>query len=271
MFNGTTVAAPVNSNPSLGIGDYKPTGRSTDWGDWLIIGTGRILSRTTYADLFAALTVVKAGTTTSGSATVNVPDVEGIWPGQFVEGPGIPVAAKVLSVQSVGFTLNVNAGVGAGSGNVRILPHGQGDGSSTFNLPPVAGRTLVAASDGPLNDPQGLPSEVRTPGEGGGETMHLMTAAESGEKGHDHGSTASGGRSASHNHYITSGGNIGSIPGGGTRTASGIAGEYVGVEPQEHVHYTDLPALSGSDATQPHNNMPPYLVTNWAIRWKVSA
>lgn len=272
MFNGATTAPPApNTNPSLGIGDYKPTGRSVDWGDWLIIGRGRILSRTTYADLFAALTLIKAGTTTSGSASVSVPNIEGIWPGQFVEGPGIPVGAKVLSVQSVAFMLDVNAGVGSGAGNVRILPYGQGDGSTTFDLPPIAGRTLVAASDGPINDPQGLPSNIRNPGEGGGESMHLNTADESGLPDHVHPGYASGGKSATHTHTVTAGGLIGNIPAGGTRSASANASEGTTAETQQHTHTTATPAATPKNAVAPHNNMPPYLVTNWAIRWKVSA
>lgn len=59
-------------------------------------------------------------------------------------------------------------------------PHGQGDGTTTFNLPDYAGRAIVGTGSG-----TGL--TTRSLGTKFGEENHLLTASESGLPSHAHG------------------------------------------------------------------------------------
>lgn len=106
-------------------------------------------SRATYARLFGILTKTTTGTTVNASAVVSVADSSGMKAGMPVEGPGIAVGTTILTVDSgIQITLSAAAGVGAGAGTIRVLPFGQGDGSTTFNTPDARGRTLVGAGLG---------------------------------------------------------------------------------------------------------------------------
>ncbi len=103
---------------------------------------------------------------------------------------------------------------------------GAGDGSTTFNLPDMRGRTVGGAGTG-----SGL--SARTLAQQVGEENHQLTAAEM----------------ASHSHSVTT-----------TASNSGTSGSNLfddtGTNPQT--------GSTGSDT--PHNNMQPSLVLNWIIK-----
>ena len=110
--------------------------------------------------------------------------------------------------------------------------HGSGDGSTTFNLPNPKGRTLVGkdSSDTDFNEL----------GKTGGEKTHTITTSEI----------------PSHSHHISSVG-IGSGSYG-----YNISSLSIGSEQKE---YTD-----NTGGGQPHNNLQPYIVTNFIIKAKMT-
>lgn len=110
---------------------------------------GAALSRVTYAELLGVLTKTAAGTSSNGSATVSgLPDLRGIGlEGARIEGPGLGATVTVSAIAASSITLSSNAGAGAGAGTFRIFPHGNGDGSTTFNLPNSRGRTAIGRDD----------------------------------------------------------------------------------------------------------------------------
>lgn len=114
-----------------------------------------------------------------------------------------------------------------------------GNGTTTFALPDLQGRTPVHVGSGP-----GLPSYAW--GQKGGAETHTLTAAEL--PSHSHGAT---GTSSSPNV---------SSPSGAT-WATGVANAY-GTSPNGSMSAASVGNAGGGQA---HPNMPPYLVLNFVI------
>lgn len=94
------------------------------------------LSRTTYAALFAAITVQATGTTTNGSTSISaVASTAGLAVGMFVSGPGIPVGATVAAMGAGTITLSAAATVSGSAVALVVSPWALGDGSTTFAIP----------------------------------------------------------------------------------------------------------------------------------------
>jgi len=110
--------------------------------------------------------------------------------------------------------------------------YGNGDGSTSFNLPDYRGRFLLGKSS------------TRSIGDTGGEETHLLTGAESGTSAHTH--TVSQIRwSATHGFDNSAGG------------GDGITDAFTPV--------TD-PSVA-ADALVPHATMPPFAVVCWIIKY----
>ena len=118
--------------------------------------------------------------------------------------------------------------------------YGEGDGSTTFNLPNLKGRVPVGLDSSD--------TDFNTIGKTGGEKKHKLTIEELAEHAHDiHGNTNT--YSASDVNYY--------------QTSSIFAG-YAGGE-QKNLFYNAFGAeKTGGD--QPHNNLQPYEVSNFIIK-----
>lgn len=104
---------------------------------------GQAVSRTTYSFLFSALTYVQTGTLTSGSAVITgLSDISQFGVGQAVEAVGIPAGATVASCTGTSCTLSANA-TASRTGAITFFAYGNGDGSTTFNLPDYRGLALA--------------------------------------------------------------------------------------------------------------------------------
>ena len=97
---------------------------------------GTAVSRTTYADLWAASTIQQSGTRSSGSPTITgLSSTTNMKVGYYVGGAGIGIGTTILSVDSSSqITLSANA-VSSGTATVVVSQYPQGDGSTNFNLP----------------------------------------------------------------------------------------------------------------------------------------
>ena len=109
--------------------------------------------------------------------------------------------------------------------------HGSGDGSTTFNLPNPKGRTLVGKDSSD--------TDFNELGKTGGEKTHTLTVSEMPKH--------------SHNFQFdqTEGSNV-------TAVKTGVNNAYA-------------KATSETGGSQPHNNLQPYLVTNFIIKAKNTA
>ena len=112
---------------------------------------------------------------------------------------------------------------------VSSYPFGSGNGTTTFNLPDLAGRMVIGAGD---SSSASVPS-VRTTGQsGGGETVVISSSnlpTHTHSIAHDHGAVDSGNQSADHSHSIT----------------HNHAAANTGNVSANHYHGVDLPNFAG--------------------------
>lgn len=110
---------------------------------------GQAVSRSGDSNLFNAITAACTGNTHSNTSVDNLSvDLRNLGlEGAFIEGTGIPTGTTILSINSAtSLTLSQAASSTVSGVSLRILPWGQGDGSTTFNLPDRRGR-VVAGRD----------------------------------------------------------------------------------------------------------------------------
>lgn len=104
---------------------------------------GQAVSRTTFSSLFSVFTNAQTGTISSGSPTITgLSDTTQFAIGQTVEAVGIPTSTTILSCTVTACTMSANA-TASRSGTMTFFAYGDGDGSTTFNLPNYSGQTLV--------------------------------------------------------------------------------------------------------------------------------
>lgn len=235
---------------------------------WLVCD-GSAVSRATYPDLWAALSAsLGAGTVTIASPGVwtlnnhGMSDGDALYlttTGALPTGLAVNTLYYVKSSATNTFRLaatrggaDINtSGTQSGVHTVIRAPYGIGNGTTTFTLPDLRGRSPLGP-DGAAGRITG-PSDV--PGSTGGAESVKLTAAESGTNGN--GSTTSSG---SHTHNYNRGSALGGGPGSmmtGTSDFSDVT-----ITGGTHSH-----PLAARDADNFHNNLQPYqIVTNWIIK-----
>lgn len=132
--------------PSLTLPTYSS--ETYGWTD------GSAVSRGTYSTLLGQITLAQNGTRTNTSKVITgLGQTAGLAIGMPVEGTGIPGSTTIQSVDSSSqITLSQNAS-SSGTNTVTVFPWGNGDGSTTFNVPDSRGRNWVgiALSGGHLD------------------------------------------------------------------------------------------------------------------------
>lgn len=131
---------------------------------------------------------------------------------------------------------------------------GAGDGTSTFNIPDGRGKAIIGTGQG-----SGLTN--RNLGDHGGEETHLLTGAESGERGHGHGVTDPG-----HEHSTE-------VPSNNTETTAYTTGfnnftetgSITGITGSNTTGLT-VNSIGASNASNAHNNMQPFLALPHIVR-----
>jgi microcystin-dependent protein len=143
-------------------------------------------------------------------------------------------------------------------------PYGQGNGSTTFNLPDLRGR-VVAGKDSPVSGVYAdrLTSTTvnsRTLGQPGGEQTHALLSSESGVPAHSHGITEPN-SGQGHRHQ--------------TATTNGFGGEGGGANGGDFVPAVySLYSTTGitinnnaaENASSAHNNVQPTIVLNYIVK-----
>ena len=278
-------------------GDIKAFAGITVPAGWLVCD-GSAISRTTYAILCAALSTSQftgsnafTGNTTNASTSVTgVPTA--VWnalqTGWPLSGTNIASGTTIAGLPSSGqITLSV-AATGTGSAvSLLAAPWGIGDGSTTFNVPDLRGRTLVGAGtgSGESNSGSGLSggglpsggSALTTRNLGGwfGQEMHLEIASESGVPAHNHSvNINSGTQSALHRHGAADGnsfytdGNQVSIPGGSGYTLNWPSYETATEDAYHYHNVSGSTANNGAaDASSAHYNVQPSSAVRFIVKY----
>jgi microcystin-dependent protein len=243
---------------------------------------GQQVSRASDFALFNALTITTIGNTHSTTTIDNLAqDLRGLGlEGGIVEGPGIALGTTLVSITATSLTLSQAAVSSATGVGIRFLPYGQGDGSTTFNLPDRRGRALFGRDNmggTPANrltnnsfGVQGIfGSQLAS---GGGEQSHTQVVQEMAI--HTHADTHSHGyiepnSGQGHQHTFAVAGGAG---GGGPVFGGGSSGgtftinfATTGITISNATGFLGNAGGQGT-ATQAMNNVPPGGVSNTIIK-----
>jgi microcystin-dependent protein len=199
QVQGNTATPGADSTWLLISGEANgvPTGTIIDFAGATAPGgylacDGSAVSRTTYVTLFAALTQLQTGTLTNTSASVTgLSSTAQMYAGMPIEGTGVPASTTILSVDSGTSITMSNAATAGGAQSLRFFNWGNGNASTTFNVPSL-NRKITVASGGSPSSPAFTGSVL---GQTGGEEVHTMTTSELVAHSHHTFSSTSGGTS----------------------------------------------------------------------------
>jgi len=132
-FQSVTRDGPIQAVPAGIVSDFAGLAAPTGY----LLCNGQAYARSDYVRLFEAITLADTVGATSGSAVLTgLADTSMLGVGMLVEGTGIPSDTTIASVDGASqITLSASATASNAALDVRILPWGAGDGSTTFNVP----------------------------------------------------------------------------------------------------------------------------------------
>lgn len=197
---------------------------------------GQAISRTTYSQLFRALTTLETVTLTAGIATFTVANGAIYAIGHPLEGIGITPGTFIANI--VGNTITLSAVATAnGPQVIRFFCTGNGDGLTTFNTPILQGFVLAGAYGNlsPMITSSGV-------GSFGGEVTHTLSIAEM----------------PTHSHAASTNLSSAVSPGGSITNYGSF-----GAATQQFL--LNMQAEGGNG---PHNNMQPTRLAHKVIRYK---
>ncbi len=131
---GAGGGVPISGEISC-AGFAAPTG--------FLFESGQQISRTTFATLLGLLTQTQNGTLNGTTSVTGLGSTEQYAQGMPVEGANIPGGTTIAIVNSATAITLSQAATGSGVTSLTFFAYGNGDGSTTFNLPDRRGRYLV--------------------------------------------------------------------------------------------------------------------------------
>lgn len=147
VWDAVTVPGGSTGSATL-IGDGQLVGTVKPWAGIAVpaqymYAYGEAISRVSFPDLFLAITITENVTCNNSSATINgLTDTTQISIGSVVELNCVPAGTTVASKTASSVTLSNPSNVSQVS-SATFFPFGDGDGSTTFNLPDLRGVALI--------------------------------------------------------------------------------------------------------------------------------
>ena len=224
---------------------------------------GVAVSRTTYSALFDAITLVTTGSTTASNTTISsvVEDLRGLGlEGALLEGAGITAGTKIVSITANTIVMDTVAPSTVAAGAIRILPHGVGNGTTTFNKPDGKGRGSIGRDDmGGTPATRVTATGTGNPGldgtrlgNAGGVDRHVLLAAQMPQ----------------HSHTVNDPGHVHGVQGGGGAVGSGTFGPAAqgssGYTWNSNIATTGI-TLGDAGSNEAHTNLQPSIVRNTII------
>jgi microcystin-dependent protein len=254
---------------TVASGDTKFTTAFAVPTGWLA-ANGAAVSRSTYAALMTATTLAQSVTITNNQETISGISTnltQFMAAGQAIECAGyIPSGTTITSVSSTSITISNNTTNG-GTAIITVFPYGNGNGSTTFTVVDMRGRTPVGYGANPSTNSQPFYAMGAT----GGEREHDLVVSELAyhthsavDSGHSHGVNDPG-----HAHtYTFAAGSIVAQSGSGAyavaeepgqSTGSSATGVSVGQGSAEV-------SVGGVGSGTGHNNMQPFFAGQFLVK-----
>jgi microcystin-dependent protein len=145
---------------------------------------GSAVSRTTYGALLSVISQTQTGTTTNTLFTVSgLSNTAYMYVGMPLESANFPPGTTVASiVDSTDITTSQMA-TASGAVSIQFFNFGNGDGSTTFNVPDSRRTTWIGAGGTASGTPFGVAGTVT--GQSGGQEAHTLLTAELAAHTHD--------------------------------------------------------------------------------------
>lgn len=252
------LSALLAGQKAVDVGDVKMISGRTAKAGWLLCN-GVAVSRSTYSALFAELAPT-IGTFTVSIATPAIVtlNTHGFNTGDAVFLTTTGALPTGLTANTIYYVVYIDAntfnlattlanalagtkiatsGSQSGTHTLNYCPYGLGDGSTTFNVPNIKGKSVFGLDTSDNNF-----KNLNAPLDYKGEKTHLLTSGESGLPAHTHPSTGM---------FIQiNAGTAISVKGAGADT-----------------YYAPATAANtAADASSAHNNLPPHIVLNFVIK-----
>lgn len=176
-----------------------------------VFAYGQAISRTAFPLYMSTVTISTNLICTSGLNVLSgIADTSQIHIGTPVEASCVAPGTTVTNVSTTSVTVSSNATISTGLA-AKFFPFGNGDGSTTLNVPDLRGRVLAGRNNmggtasSTLTSAFFGPQGPNAQGSVGGAQIHNLTANENGphnhdvffiDPGHTHGTTAAGGGAA---------------------------------------------------------------------------
>ena len=181
---GTAATGPTATGDGDAVGTIKPWAGITPPNQYMFT-YGQALNRVTYAPLFQAITSTQSVFCSSGSPTITgLSDTNSFWIGMSVELSCVPAGFTTITAKtssSVTLAVNANASVNI---NAVFFPWGNGDHSTTFNLPdyrgliPMGNNIMGGVASSNISDANfGAASASSSGGQGGAQTNSVTLLA----------------------------------------------------------------------------------------------
>lgn len=142
-----TSASGSGGGSGTSVGDGNSVGTILTWSGMIApnqyqFAYGQSLSRTSFPELYQAITLQTPVTCVGGNTTLTgISDTTNIPVGANVEGNCIVAGTTVLSKTINTVTLSIAANISTTT-NVRFFPYGNGNGTTTFNAPDLRGKVI---------------------------------------------------------------------------------------------------------------------------------
>ena len=191
---------------------------------------GSSISRTTYASLYAVLNPTQNGTLINTSVTVTgLTSTADMYVGMHIEGAGIPAATTIATIVSGSSITMSNAATAGGTVAIRFFQYGNGDGSTTFNIP--NGQTRAFVGSGGAGITIGA-TTYKAPGQSCGAQGYDLQVSDMPNHTHDPDMTLDPGNQYLYLRHTSSGGFLGFDPGATDIYAGSYTGNVTGYTTQ---------------------------------------